>query len=144
MISVYYPYDFEAHKNLSHKQLWLTVYYFMDYAVACQTTINVSLEKSLGKFLWQILSWKNSKLDRSSVEKIVQVDPFGLRNLTFLTVQVLKLRSGNFRKLTIRLHPEKLTLLTKRYFWIFFRNRAGWWWPSDGPKNVATVIFATL
>ena len=33
MISVYYNYDFEAHKNLSHKQLWLTVYYFMDFAV---------------------------------------------------------------------------------------------------------------
>ena len=33
MISVYYNYDLEAHKNLSHKQLWLTVYYFMDYAV---------------------------------------------------------------------------------------------------------------
>ena len=29
----YYPYDFEVHKNLSHKQLWLTVYYFMDGAV---------------------------------------------------------------------------------------------------------------
>ena len=33
MISVYYPYDFETHKNLSHKQLWLIVYYFMDGAV---------------------------------------------------------------------------------------------------------------
>ena len=33
MISMYYNHDFEAHKNLSHKQLWLTVYYFMDYAV---------------------------------------------------------------------------------------------------------------
>ena len=30
---MYYNYDFEAHKNLSHNQLWLTVYYFMDYAV---------------------------------------------------------------------------------------------------------------
>ena len=28
--NVYYPYDFETHKNLSHKQVWLTVYYFMD------------------------------------------------------------------------------------------------------------------
>ena len=34
MISVYYPYDFEAHKNLSHKQFLIQVYYFMDYAVA--------------------------------------------------------------------------------------------------------------
>ena len=33
MISVYYPYDFEAHKNLSHKQFLIQVYYFMDYAV---------------------------------------------------------------------------------------------------------------
>ena len=33
MISMYYNHDFEAHKNLSHKQLWLIVYYFMDYAV---------------------------------------------------------------------------------------------------------------
>ena len=34
--NVYYPYDFETHKNLSHKQLWLIVYYFMDYAVSLQ------------------------------------------------------------------------------------------------------------
>ena len=33
MISVYYPYDFEAHKNLSHKQFLIQVYYFMAYAV---------------------------------------------------------------------------------------------------------------
>ena len=33
MILVYYPYDFEAHKNLSHKQFLIQVYYFMDYAV---------------------------------------------------------------------------------------------------------------
>ena len=33
MISVYYLYDFEAHKNLSHKQFPILVYYFIDYAV---------------------------------------------------------------------------------------------------------------
>ena len=33
MISMYYPYDFEAHKNLSHKQFPILVYYFMYYAV---------------------------------------------------------------------------------------------------------------
>ena len=37
MISVYYPYEFEAHKNLSHKQFLIQVYYFMDYAVKCFT-----------------------------------------------------------------------------------------------------------
>ena len=31
--SVYYPCDFEAHKNLSHKQFPISVYYFMDGAV---------------------------------------------------------------------------------------------------------------
>ena len=31
--NVYYPYDFEAHKNLSHNQFPILVYYFMDYAV---------------------------------------------------------------------------------------------------------------
>ena len=36
MISVYYPYDFEAHKNLSHRQFLIQVYYFMDYAVHAQ------------------------------------------------------------------------------------------------------------
>ena len=31
--NVYYPYDFEAHKNLSHKQFALSVNYFMDTPV---------------------------------------------------------------------------------------------------------------
>ena len=31
--TVYYPYDFESHKNLSHKQFPISVYYFMDGAV---------------------------------------------------------------------------------------------------------------
>ena len=31
--NVYYPYDFEAHKNLSHKQFPISVYYFIDGAV---------------------------------------------------------------------------------------------------------------
>ena len=31
--NVYYPYDFEAHKNLSHKQFPISVYYFMDGAI---------------------------------------------------------------------------------------------------------------
>ena len=31
--NVYYPYDFEAHQNLSHKRFQIQVYYFMDYAV---------------------------------------------------------------------------------------------------------------
>ena len=31
--NVYNLYDFETHKNLSHKQLWLIVYYFMDGAL---------------------------------------------------------------------------------------------------------------
>ena len=31
--NVYYPYDFEAHKNLFHKQFPIAVYYFMDGAV---------------------------------------------------------------------------------------------------------------
>ena len=31
--NVYYPYDFEAYKNLSHKQFTISVYYFMDGAV---------------------------------------------------------------------------------------------------------------
>ena len=30
---LYYPYYFETYKNLSHKQVWLTVYYFMDGTV---------------------------------------------------------------------------------------------------------------
>ena len=30
---VYYPYDFEAHKNLFHKQFPISVYVFMDGAV---------------------------------------------------------------------------------------------------------------
>ena len=33
--SVYYPDDFETHKNLSHKQFPILVYYFMDGAVKC-------------------------------------------------------------------------------------------------------------
>ena len=31
--NVYYPDDLEAHKNLSHKQFPIGVYYFMDGAV---------------------------------------------------------------------------------------------------------------
>ena len=31
--NAYYPYDFEAHENLSHKQFSIWVYYFMDHAV---------------------------------------------------------------------------------------------------------------
>ena len=31
--NVYYPYDFEAHKNLFHKQFPISVYYFMEGAV---------------------------------------------------------------------------------------------------------------
>ena len=33
IVHMYYSYDFEAHKNLSHKQFLIQVYYFMDYAV---------------------------------------------------------------------------------------------------------------
>ena len=31
--NVYQNHEFEAHKNLSHKQFQVKVYYFMDYAV---------------------------------------------------------------------------------------------------------------
>ena len=34
--NVYYPYDFEAHKNLSHKQFPIEVYYFMNGALLDQ------------------------------------------------------------------------------------------------------------
>ena len=35
--NVYYPYDFEAHKNLFHKQFPISMYYFMDGAVISST-----------------------------------------------------------------------------------------------------------
>ena len=41
--NLYYPCDFEAHKNLSHKQFSPKVYYFMDYAV-CQISIFQNLK----------------------------------------------------------------------------------------------------
>ena len=37
--NVYYPYDFEAHRNLSHKQFQIKVYYFMDYAVGSRVLL---------------------------------------------------------------------------------------------------------
>ena len=49
MISVYYPYEFEAHENLSHKQFLIWVYYFMDYAVYLH---GFSLDLFSGKRAW--------------------------------------------------------------------------------------------
>ena len=50
MISMYYNHDFEAHKNLSHKQLWLTVYYFMDYAVSYNGSLKTDYKQSQNEY----------------------------------------------------------------------------------------------
>ena len=46
---VYYNHEFEAHKNLSHRQFQIKVYYFMDYTV---WTIQYSLYCNLLKIHW--------------------------------------------------------------------------------------------
>ena len=45
--NVYDPYDFEAHKNLSHKQFPISVYYFMNGAVYKLYSITIRSKKSL-------------------------------------------------------------------------------------------------
>ena len=42
--NVYYPDDFETHKNLSHKQFPIEMYYFMDGAVLSKKLL---LDKNL-------------------------------------------------------------------------------------------------
>ena len=46
--NVYYPYDFEAHKNLSHKQFPIKVHYFLDHDVFLLLYIVIYIFKPFG------------------------------------------------------------------------------------------------
>ena len=51
--NVYYPDDFEAHKNLSHKQFSLFVYYFMDVVVVYYCPISCCNNwKDNRRYIW--------------------------------------------------------------------------------------------
>ena len=53
--NVYYLYNFETHENLSHKQLWLTVYYFMGGAVVSLILYDkVYITSALNTLFWII------------------------------------------------------------------------------------------
>ena len=50
--NVYYPDDFDAHKNISHKLFPISVFYFMDYAVSSgQELLPLSLRGRWNKSL---------------------------------------------------------------------------------------------
>ena len=126
---MYYRYDFETHKNLSHKQFPISVYYFMDYTVCVSFKGQASQSKNV-RVTFSIILFHTkyggdhqfrAKNKKSLTSKLSYfMDTFVLQVFRkFLNMKFLKLIWGNkilvviFESRNYNMHEYKVELCSR-------------------------------